>query len=120
MTPRIHIFRTPLPGGGSPRPDPLGCLLYSLGLIALGVLAAVILLPLLGIALGIGLGVVALGMIAVAYYRLRAWVRRKLGRRRDKYEAHVIDDPDNDEDGPGGGSSRPRLTVEVRRRPHRE
>lgn len=116
MSPRIYIFRSPLPGGGPPRPDPLGCLVYALSLIGLIVLGTIILLPLLGIALG----VVALGVIVVAYYRIRAWLRRKLGRKTSKYEAQVIDSPDED-DGPGAGDSeRPRLNVEVRRRPHRE
>jgi len=106
-------------------PGPLGCLFYLLGL---AVLAVFVLLTLLGVAFGVGLGVVAIGMIVVLYYRVRAWLRRKLGRSGqepgltdDSYKAEVLDDQTDDDDRSGNGGAaedRPRLTVEVRRRPH--
>ena len=119
----------------------LGCMLTLLGVGALAVLALIFLLPILGIALGIGLGVVFLGMAVVAYYRIRAWFRRLRGGGRPEptYETHVLDLEDvhpNEDDGTGdaadkggdggdrgdgttGGSGQPRQrqNVEVRRRP---
>jgi len=123
MRHRVFIFRPP---GMAPRgPGPLGCLFYLLGL---AVLAVFVLLTLLGVAFGVGLGVVAIGMIVVLYYRVRAWLRRKLGRSGqepgltdDSYKAEVLDDQTDDDDRSGNGGAaedRPRLTVEVRRRPH--
>jgi len=53
----------------------------------------------------------------VGYLRLRAWLRRLLGRRDEPlvtYEAQAVDD---DDDTP---RPRRRLSVQVRRRPHRE
>ena len=129
MRHRIFIFRPP--GMGPQGPDPLGCLFRLLGLAGLVVLAVFVLLPLLGVAFFIGLGVVAIGATIVLYYRVRAWLRRKLGRTGrepglagDSYKAEVLDDQTDDDNraGNGGGAAddRPRLTVEVRRRPHRE
>jgi len=116
---RIYIFQSQgAPGGGPRRIGPFGCLLYLLGMIVLFVVAVIALLPLLGMVFGAALGVVILGMFAVAYLRARAWFRRKFGRKGDSYQAEVIDDDDNDDTG--GGSDRPRLTVEVHRRPHRD
>jgi hypothetical protein len=117
---RIYIFRSR--GAGGPRQvGPVGCLLYLLGLIALLIVAGIILLPLLGAMLAVALGVAIVGLLAVAYFRVRAWLGRKFGRKSDSYQAEVIDDSDGDDDERrGGGSDRPRLTVEVHRRPHRE
>jgi hypothetical protein len=128
MKNRVFIFR---PFDMDPRaPNPLGWLLYLLGLAVLAVLAGFVLLPLLGIAFGVGLGIVAIGMTVVLYYRVRAWLRRKLGRRGeesglagDSYKAEVMDDQTDDDDRSGNGGAaedRPRLTVEVRRRPHQD
>ncbi len=128
MRHRIFIFRPP--GMGPQGPDPLGCLFRLLGLAGLVVLAVFVLLPLLGVAFFIGLGVVAIGATIVLYHRVRAWLRRKLGRTGrepglagDSYKAEVLDDQtDDDNRGGNGGAAadRPRLSVEVRRRPHRE
>jgi len=129
MRHRIFIFRPP--GMGPQGPNPLGCLFYLLGLAGLVVLAVFVLLPLLGLAFCIGLGVVAIGTVVVLYYRARAWLKRKLGRTGqepglagDSYRAEVLDDQTDDDDHPGDGGAasadRPRLSVEVRRRPHRD
>ena len=127
MRHRVFIFRPP--GMGPQGQGPLGCLLYLLGLVGLAAFAVFVLLPLLGVAFAIGLGVVAIGAAMVLYYRLRAWLRRALGRTGrepglagESYKAEVLDDQNDDDDRHGGGSDadRPRLTVEVRRRPHRE
>jgi len=126
MKHRIFIIRPP---GMAPQGwDPLGCLLYILGLAGLAVLGVFVLLPLLGMAFGIGLGIVAIGTVVVLYYRARAWLRCKLGGGEksgladESYKAEVLDDQTDDADRGGAGASagRPRLTVEVRRRPHRE
>ena len=118
MRQRINIFAR-RPGMGPQGPDPLGCLFRLLGL------ASLVVLGLLGLA--IGLGVVVIGAIVVGYYRARAWLRRKLGRGREKpdhagdtYKAEVVDDDEDDNDGDIASGDRPRLTVEVRRRPHRD
>jgi hypothetical protein len=76
------------------------------------------------------MGVVVIGTVVVLYYRARAWLRRKLGRTGrepgldgESYKAEVLDDQNDDDDRPGNGGSaadRPRISVEVRRRPHRE
>jgi len=124
MRQRIYIFRQP--GMGQQGPNPLGCLFYLLGLAGLTVWGVFVLLPLLGVAFFIGLGVVAVGLVVVGYWRLRAWLRQKLGPGRDEpdqagghYEAEILDDEDsNDDDSASDG--RPRLNVEVRRRPHRD
>ncbi len=121
MRQRIYIFRQP--GSGPQGPDLLGVVFRLLGLAGMVLLGVFVLLPLLGIALGIGLGVVAIGAIVVGYFRLRAWVQRKLGRRREEpshagesYKAEVLDDKDSEDDE----DNRPRRTVEVHRRPHRD
>jgi hypothetical protein len=128
MKNRIFILRTP--GMGPRGPDPLGCLFRLLGLAGLVVLAMFVLLPLVGLGFFIGLGVVAIGAAVVLYYRLRAWLRRVLGRTGQKpglvgdtYKAEVLDDQTDDGDHPGNGGAaadRPRISVEVRRRPHRD
>ena len=89
----------------------LGCLLALVALGGMVVLAVFLLLPLLGIALGVALGLVALGAMAVTYYRLRAWWRRLRGRGDATYEAEVLGQQEGDD------PPRPqkRLTVHGRR-----
>lgn len=121
MPKRIYIFGQP--GSGPQGPDLLGVAFRLLSLAGMVMLGVFVLLPLLGIALGIGLGIVAIGAIVVGYFRLRAWVQRKLGKKREEprhvgasYKAEVLDDTDNENDK----DNRPRRTVEVHRRPHRD
>ena len=128
MKHRIFIIRPP--GMGPQGPDPLGCLLYLLGLAGLVAFAVFVLLPMLGIALVIGLGVITVGAAVVLYYRVRAWFRRVLGRTGrepdlpgDRYKAEILDQPGDDDDDGGDDADaedRPRISVEVRRRPHRD
>jgi len=107
---------------GPQGPDLLGIVFRLLGLVGIVLLGAFVLLPLLGVALGIGLGVVIIGAIVVGYFRLRAWIQSKLGHRRKEpdhmgtaYKAEVLDDTEDEKDK----DNRPRRTVEVHRRPHR-
>lgn len=98
----------------------LGCLVLLIALAGLIVLGASLLLPLIGIAFGVGVGLVAVGLLAVGYLRLRAWYRRLRGRRGGSlttYEGEVLEEDEDDDDS---SRPRPRLTVEVRRRPHHE
>ena len=128
MKHRIFIFRPP--GMGPQGSNPLGRLFYLLGLAGRVVLGVFVLLLMLGAGFVIGLGVVVIGAAVVLHYRIRAWMRRKLGRTGqepgladDSYKAEVLDDQtDDDNRGGNGGAAadRPRLSVEVRRRPHRE
>jgi hypothetical protein len=122
MPKRIYIFGQP--GSGPQGPDLLGVAFRLLSLAGMVMLGVFVLLPLLGIALGIGLGIVAIGAIVVGYFRLRAWVQSKLSHRHEEpphqagasYKAEVLDDNHNE----GDQDNRPRRTVEVHRRPHRD
>ncbi len=113
MRRRIHVHR-------EIRIQPrglLGCFLGLCALVGLAVVGVFLLLPLIGIALGVGAALVGVGLLFVGYLRLRAWLRRLLGRRDEPlvtYEAQAVDD---DDDTP---RPRRRLSVQVRRRPHRE
>jgi len=93
---------------------------FGLGTIGLAVLLGLLLPPLLIVGLAIGLGVVILGAGVITYFRIRAWARQKLGRRRDdsNYKAEVLHVGDDEDDSDNGEQSdRPRRTVEVHRRP---
>lgn len=100
----------------------MGCLLGSVLLVALVVLGALLLWPLLGLALGVALGIVLLGGLVLVYFRLKWAVRRLLRRRsgtRDLYEAEVSEVVEADRDEDDDERPRKRLTVQVRRRPPR-
>ncbi len=99
----------------------LGCLVFLLALVGLAALAVFVFLPLLGIAAVVVLALMGLAALTAAALRVRAWWQRLRGLEEPSgpttYNAEAVDEEDDedDEDGP-----RKRLSVQVRRRPHRE
>jgi len=97
---------------------PLGCLLGVLGLAGLVLFVIFVAIPLLTVAIGIGIGLVLAGGVVYAYFRVKWAIRRYLRRRRGEegYSVQVLDEPDDDEP-----PRRPQFhtKVEVRRRPPR-
>ena len=95
------------PGG------PWGCLLTLAGLAGMVVFAVFVVLPVLGIAIGIGLGGAVAAAIVYGYLRIKWAIQRRLDRREAPYEAEVIDEDVASTSEP----PRRRLEVQVRRRP---
>jgi hypothetical protein len=97
----------------------LGCFLLLLGLAGLASLGALLFLPLLWIALGAAGVAAVLAAARAVYRRLKGTAARLLGRppaeRRGPHEGRLPEGSASD----AADRPRKRLSVQVRRRPHR-